>query len=180
MRIMRRGGPVLLGLLMVTLAEAATIVVGNAPTRVRLRVGAAGGTIDVVSFSLPASGVGSGTPVAGVVTASGVCAANNVLIDAEARATPANSRTATLSVDSSIALSSGADVIPFTEIEWTASGYAPITIPSGAFNGASGQVLASFQNSRRARQCHAFSFRNSQIFGAGTYVGRVTYTLTMP
>ncbi len=177
---MRRHAPILLGLLVVMTAEAATIVVGNAPTRVRLRVGATGGAIDVVTFSVPAGSVGNGTPVAGTVTASGVCAANNVLIDAEARATPADSRTATLSADSSMPLSSGADTIPFTEIEWTASGYAPITIPSGAFSGAAGQVLTSFQNSRRARQCHAFSFRNTQIFGAGTYIGRVTYTLTMP
>lgn len=177
---MKQRVPILCGIFVVAAAEAATIVVGDAPTRVRLRVGAAGATIDVVTFTVPAASVGNGVPVAGVVTASGLCAANNVLIDAEARATPANSRTATLSVDTSIPLTSGADSIPFTEIEWTASGFAPITIASGAFSATPGQVLTAFQNSRRARQCHAFVFRNTQIFAAGTYQGRATYTLTMP
>lgn len=171
---------ILCGVFVVAVAEAATIVVGNAPTRVRLRVGAAGGAIDVVTFTVPAAGVGNGVAILGTVAASGLCAANNVLIDAEARATPVNSRTATLSVDTSMPLTSGSGSIPFTEIEWTASGYAPITIASGAFSGTAGQVLTTFQNSRRARQCHAFAYRNTQVFGAGTYQGRATYTLTMP
>lgn len=162
-------------------AEASLVVVANAPTRVSLRVGSAGGVVDRVTFAVPAANVGNGTTVTGTVAASAGCGANQVLIDAEARAAPANSRTATLSVDTSTALTDGAgNSIPFNNIAWTSSGFAPTTIGSGTFAGAAGQTLATWQNSRRNRACLSFRYLNSQIFSAGTYDGRARFTVVMP
>lgn len=173
--------PAALFLLVPCASHASLVVVANAPTRVSLRVGSAGRTINRVVFTVPAANVGNGTAVTGTVAASAGCAANQILIDAEARATPANSRTATLSVDTSTAMSDGTgNTIPFSQIAWTSSGFAPTTIGAGTFSGASGQTLATWQNSRRNRACFEFRYLNSQIVSAGTYDGRARFTVVMP
>ncbi len=165
-------------------ATAITIVVGNTPTRVRLRVGSPGGQIDHVTFTIPAANVGNGVPIAGTVPGqggpAGSCPANTVFVAVEGRASPANSRTVTLAVDSSVPLSNGLDTVPFTQIDWISTGFPPVTIPSGTFSGGAGQVLVSFQNSRIAVQCLQFRYLNQNIVGAGIYNGRVVYGVTMP
>ncbi len=165
-------------------ATAITIVVGNTPTRVRLRVGSPGGQIDLVTFTIPAANVGNGVPIAGTVPGqgglAGFCPANTVYVEVEGRASPANSRTVTLAVDSTLPLSNGIETIPFTQIDWIATGFPPVSVPSGTFSGGAGQVLVSFQNSRVALQCLQFRYLNQNVVGAGTYNGRVVYGVTMP
>lgn len=171
-------------------AEAATVVIGNGASRLILRIGTANATVNLVSIAVPGANVGDGTPVVGTSgITSAPCAANLVYISAENRATPANSRTATLTVNSATPLTTGAFTIPFTQIDWlsTAPGggpnacfAAPVTIASGAFTGAAGQVMTSFLNSRRACVCKQFRYLNQNVVSAGTYTGRVTYTLAMP
>jgi len=165
-------------------APASLVVVSNGPTQARLRICSGGGTINRVDFTTTAANIATGVPITGTFAGTcggGTCPAGVVFIDAEVRAAPPNTRTATLSANSSVPMNDGlGNTISFTEISWAASGFAPVTIPSGTFSGGAGQVLATWNNSRRNRQCHTFSYANTNIYTAGNYDGRVTYTLTMP
>ncbi len=150
-------------------AYGVTVILGNRATpRIRIRVGAAGGTVSLVSFTVPAANVGDGTEVVDPST---------ILVRVVFRASPANSQTATLTADSSTPLNNGSgDTIAFTEIRWEAS---DPDIPSGQFTGGV-QTLMSFMNNRRIFNNHTFYYRNTQVYAAGTYNGRVTYTLSVP
>ncbi len=172
-------------------AGAATVVIGNGGGRLILQIGNTGGTINLVNFSVPGTSVGNGVAVtsSSVSPASPSCPGNTVLIDAQARSQNRSPRTATLSADSSAPLTSGASTIPFSQVGWTSSTpgggpsgclNAPTTIPSGTFSGAPGQPLVSFGTSRRACVCAQFRYLNQSVVSAGTYSGRVTYTLAMP
>ena len=172
-------------------ATAATVVIGNGGGRLILQVGSTGGTINQVNFSVPGASVGNGIAAlsSSVTPASPTCPANTVLIDAQARSTAGAPRTATLTANSSAPLTAGTFTIPFTQVSWSSSTpgggpngclNAPITIPSGTFNGSVGQALITFNTSRRACVCAQFSYLNQNVVSAGTYTGRVTYTLAMP
>jgi hypothetical protein len=90
---------------------------------------------------------------------------------------------ATLRVTSPASLTNAAgDTIPFNQISWTVSAPGsgnPNVIPAGTFNGAT-QTLATIPANTYIENCHTFSYANSAIRAAGTYNGRVTYTLTSP
>ncbi len=150
-------------------AYGVTIILADRATpRIRIRVGAPGGTASLVSFTVPAANVGDGTEVVDPTT---------ILVRVVFRASPANCCTATLTADSSTALNNGlGDTIPFTEIRWEAS---DPDIPSGQFTGGV-QTLMSFMNNRRIFNDHTFYYRNTQVYAAGTYDGTVTYTLSVP
>jgi hypothetical protein len=92
--------------------------------------------------------------------------------------------TARLQVSSPANLSSATgDVIPFTEISWTTSTLGgdatPNVIPAGTFTGGT-QVLTTIPANRYIENCHTFSYANTTPRAAGTYDGRVTYTLATP
>jgi hypothetical protein len=55
----------------------------------------------------------------------------------------------------------------------------PGVIPAGSFNGAT-QTLTAVRANTYIENCHSFSYANSALRAAGTYNGRVTYTLTSP
>lgn len=170
-----------------TCAEAVTVAIANGAAQIQLRVGATGGTISLVTFTVPAASAGNGTPVVGTTNAAAgsaqgasfpACAANNVRVWARARAPVSDTRTATLQVNSSGSVTSGANAIPFTDFDWiTSSGPE---IPSGAFSGSATQALMSFMNSREVGMCLQFRFLNSTIYPAGTYNGQLNFTLNMP
>lgn len=169
-------------------ASALTVVIGNAAPQIALRVGATGGTISVVNFAVAAATAGTGTPVLGTTAASAgsaqapnfgtACAANNVRIWARARSTLASPRTATLTVNSSGGIASGANTIPYTDFSWVSSGGTEI--PSGAFSGATSQPLLSFATSQEISVCLRFQFANTTIYPPGTYTGQLVYSLQMP
>lgn len=95
---------------------------------------------------------------------------------------PSGSSTAILSATSPANLvNSSGDTIPFTQIQWSSGGTgdATPTIPSNTFNGAT-QTLYSFASNTWAESCLNFSYINSKVVAAGTYTGRVTYTLSAP
>lgn len=137
----------------------------GAPAVVAVRVGQSAG-VSTVDIDVPVTNVGDGTPVPGNPP---------IFVGAVARhpftfPLPVF----TLSVDSSVPLSNGVNSIPFNEISWRS---AQGDIPSGTFNGSTSQVIlgpviAAFV----VTDTHTFSYANSQIYSAGTYVGRVTYT----
>lgn len=90
---------------------------------------------------------------------------------------------ATLSVLSPPNLvTTGGDTIPFTEISWSTSAQgsgAPNIIPAGSFNGGT-QTLTTIPGNTYYENCHSFRYANSAVRAAGTYTGRVTYTLSAP
>lgn len=90
---------------------------------------------------------------------------------------------ATLSVTSPPSLTNASgDTIPFSEISWSVAAPGsptPNVIPSGSFNGAQ-QTLATIPAGTYIENCHSFTYANSSARAAGTYDGRVTYTLTSP
>jgi hypothetical protein len=189
---MKRKALVLCSLVLAVLgARAATVSIANGPGRLILQIGSTAATINQVNISVPGASVGNGTAVASssVTPASPSCPANTVLIDAQARSQNNQPRTATLTADSSTPLASGGFTIPFSQVAWTSTTpgggpngclNAPITIPSGTFTGGAGQSLVSFGTAQRACVCAQFRYLNQGIVSAGTYTGRVTYTLAMP
>ncbi|HEX3098592.1 MAG TPA: hypothetical protein VHQ02_12795 [Usitatibacter sp.] len=189
---MKRPALALLCLALAVLAtRAATVSIANGPGLLTLQIGSGAATINQVNISVPGASVGNGTAVASasVTPADPTCPANSVLIDAQARSQNNKPRTATLTADSSTPLSSGGFTIPFSQVAWTSTTpgggpngclNAPITIPSGVFTGAAGQSLVSFGTAQRACVCAQFRYLNQSIVSAGTYTGRVTYTLAMP
>lgn len=74
------------------------------------------------------------------------------------------------------------NTIPFSQITWTSSGNGDTgaqPFPAGGFTGGT-QTLANFPVNTWRESCHSFSYGNDAVVAAGTYTGRVTYTLTVP
>ena len=141
-----------------------TFVAWKAAPEVSIQVGAQTG-VTTVTHDLPASQVGDDTPITGTP--------DDVLIEASAR--PAGF---IITVDSSTPLSNGTQTIPFTDISWTAK---KGNIPSGRFNGTSAQVLLQPNPSmQRVKDRFTFIYDNARVVPYGTYIGSVTYTVSVP
>jgi len=199
-----------LALLSSDLAQAFTANVTSGSPQLYLQVGAgafagtynSGGTpgrnptINTVQVTLAPNAVGSGTAQA--MTSNSAAATSNwdgyafcnppaeVYVGAAYRSNrhgAAAAATLTASVPSGLSNGSGAS-IPFSQISWTSSGNgdgasAIQPFPSGSF--APGhQTIGTIARNQWAESCHRFSYRNANIVPAGTYTGRVTYTLSAP
>ncbi len=176
------------------LALANLAVVLDAPTQIRLRIGATLATITTTSVTVAGGNVGTAaiqlmTAPAAARAGSSCATANFVFFNAEARATPAASRTATLTANSTAGMTCttpatcGTDVIPFTQINWIntpPAAYNPATIAAGTFTGGAAQTILVFQNSNQSQDCLRFRYLNQNIVRQGTYSGDVIYTLAMP
>jgi len=179
-------------------AQALSFNLGPSPTRqLHLQVGSGGnGTnslannpvIDRLSTSVPLANVGNG--VAQTFTTSNpntidpyppvalTCTGGSAVLVSIIARLPTGSGTATLQANSSIPLSNAAgDTISFTAVRWTATDAG---IPSGTFSGTAAQTLATVTTNNQIENCHTFSYTNARLVPAGTYTGRVTYTLSMP
>ncbi len=74
------------------------------------------------------------------------------------------------------------DTIPFSQISWTSAGNADAgaePFPAGSFSGTTLNVGSIGQN-QWAESCWTFSYKNTVVPAAGTYTGRVLYTLAAP
>lgn len=188
-------------------AAAFRATISSGPPSIYLQVGAgamtgtfaSGGTpganltVNSVSVTVPASGLGTGTqPMTtdSAVTTSpydgrAFCPATTppswVYVGGYYR-WPGNIADATLSVTSPTDLVSGTDTLPFSSISWISSGIgdATPTIPSGTFVGGTTQPLLTIARNRWFESCLQFRYANNDVFPAGTYRNRVTYTLTVP
>lgn len=188
-------------------ADAYTITITSGARAIYLQVGAGGYTgtyssggtpgnntrVTVVSVTVPAAAIGSGTaqamtsnsttsvsPIDGFVFCD---PPSEVYIGAWSRPGSGNgpNGTATLTVTTPANLTSGTDSIPFNQISWVMSGNGDsvFQFPNGAFNGGT-QVLATFPANTWKEQCMTFSYANSALPAAGVYKGRAVYTLSLP
>jgi hypothetical protein len=74
------------------------------------------------------------------------------------------------------------DTIPFSQISWTSGGNSDTgaePFPAGSFTGTT-QAVGSIAQNQWAESCWTFSYKNSIFPAAGTYTGRVLYTLSAP
>jgi hypothetical protein len=189
-------------------ARAFTVNIAAAnPKAIYLQVGAgtftggnynAGGTpgnnttINTVSVTVPAAQVGGGT----AQTMTTNSAAANSFYDGYVFCnTPGelyiggfyrnttNTGAATVTATSPSNLVNGTgDTIPFTQISWTSRGNGDAgaqPFPAGTFVGGV-QTIGTISRNQWAESCHTFSYANTSTRPAGTYTGRVTYTLSSP
>jgi hypothetical protein len=158
--------------------------------------GAAGtnGPINLVQVTVPTAQLGNGTALAMTSDSTqnislygdgnNTCPtpASQLMVGAGYRRN-SGAASATLTVSSPADLTSAAgDTIPFTQISWTVSAPGsgvPNVIPAGTFNGGT-QTLATVPGNTYLENCHTYSYANSAVRAAGTYNGRVTYTLSSP
>lgn len=152
------------------------------------------GPVNLVQVTVPAAQLGNGTdlPMTSDSTQSTslyadgytTCPtpASQVMVGAGYRRN-SGSANATLTVSSPTSLTNaGGDTIPFTEIRWTVAAPgsgAPNVIPAGTFNGGT-QTLATVPGNTYFENCHSYIYANNAVRAAGTYNGRVTYTLSSP
>jgi len=158
--------------------------------------GAAGtsGPVNLVQVTVPVAQLGNGTDLqmtsdstqSTSLYADGYTTcptpASQVMVGAGYRRN-SGAANATLTVSSPTSLVNAAgDTIPFTEISWTVSApgsSAPGIIPAGTFNGGT-QTLATVPGNTYYENCHTYIYANNAVRAAGTYNGRVTYTLSSP
>ena len=148
-------------------------------------------TVNLVSVTVPAAQVGSGTPLTmttnSTTTASFLDGFTFCTVPAQVYIggffrLPGNNGTATLTVNTPATLTTTGSSISFTKISWVSSGIGDTgvqAIPSGTFTGGT-QTLTTFPVNTWRESCHAFSYLNDQVVGSGTYTGRATYTLSAP
>jgi hypothetical protein len=148
-------------------------------------------TVNVVSVTVPAAQVGSGTAQA--MTSDSTAAISffdnfvvctppqQVYVGAFFRQPSTTANAASLQVSTPPALTSGPNSIAFTEISWTSTalGNPTADIPPGTFSGGT-QFLRSIGSNRWVENCLSFSYANTGLVPAGTFTGRATYTLTAP
>jgi hypothetical protein len=138
---------------------------------VYLEIGTVGAIVDQISFrvaTLPGAG-----PVRGESTGLyPVPVIGDGLLTAPG--------TATLTVNSANPLEDGrGNRIPFSEVYWTGAG----DIPGGQFAGSAQQIIfqqAAHRGRLKINGAMSFFYRNQNYYPAGTYTGRVIYTLTAP
>ena len=127
--------------------------------------------VDEVVFNFPpGTQTGDGTPVTGTP----------VIPFAFLGYSGRNQANYRINIDSSAGLTNvRGDRLPFSEFSWTTQDG---DIPAGQFNDSANQLLLDYRGrGRRMRgvvDYLTFSYNNTQIYPAGTYTGRVIYTIT--
>ena len=200
---------ILLALAAVADVQAFVVGISPAPRSLYLRVGdgdfsnrdfnsngtpRSGGTLNMVSVTVPAAQLLTGADQAMSSTSRltsdydgfAFCNTGQTYIGRYFRS-DTGSGNATLTALVTTPLTSGAGTIPFSQIRWTASGNASgggteggvQPIAANNFGDAS-KNIATFQRNTWNESCHNFFYSNDNIVAAGTYNGRITYTLTAP
>lgn len=148
--------------------------------------------INRVSVTVPAASLGAGSVAMttdSTVTASPYDGFSYCVVPAQVYIggffrTPGASANATLTVTSPVALvNAGGDTIPFNTVSWISGGNSEAvgtTIASGTFVGGSAQTLLSVTRNTWFESCLKFNYSNLLFVPAGTFTGRVSYTLTAP
>ena len=189
-------------------AQAYVVNLAPAPRAIYLQVGTGGavacggGTIagggvpsnsaviNEVSVTVPAANVGagvqamaSGSPVANSLYDNFVfCTLATQVYVAGFLRSPVAGAAGTLTATSPANLTSGALNLSFNQISWASGGNgdAVATIPSGTFVAGATQTIYTATQNTWFESCLSFSYANNTVVAAGTYTGRVTYTLSSP
>ena len=202
-----RWGVGLLLLLLASTANAFVVNINAGSRTIYLRVGdgsfngiynsggtpANNSTINLVSVSVPTAALGNG--VEQVMTSNGTITTSHydgyafcnvpaqVYIGGFHRRPGGNSTAVLTATAPANLVDEDGDTIPFSQISWTSSGNGDGTnaqpFPAGTFTGGA-QTLANFPSNTWRESCHTFRYGNDNVVAAGTYRGRVTYTLTAP
>ncbi|GAC1377009.1 MAG: hypothetical protein NVS3B3_17180 [Aquirhabdus sp.] len=190
-------------MILATDSRAFIVTINSGPRAVYLRVGdgvasgtfsgggtvASGGAISLVQVSVAAAQVGNSTlqPMSGNGRLTSdwdnyaFCNAGQVYIGGFYRNT-SGTAIAPLQVNTVTPLNNGSgNTIPFSQISWTMSGNndASNPIANGNFNDGT-QTLVNISRNQWIESCFTFSYKNMTTPPAGTYTGRVIYTLTAP
>lgn len=172
-------------------AQAFVVNINNGSRQLYFRVGDPGTGINTISVSVPAGVLGNG--VAQQMRSDAVetdseydgfafCnLPNEVYVGGYYRRPGNGGGNATLTIDPPADLTStGGTTIPFSAVSWTSSGNGDSgaqPFPAGSFSGAS---TISFPANTWRESCHSFKYANTAVVAAGTYTGRVRYTLSAP
>jgi hypothetical protein len=147
-------------------------------------------TINTVSVTIPAASIGAGsvamttnsTVTKSPYDAFTFCSVPSQVYIGGYYRTPGTAANATLTVSSPSNLVSGSDNLSFNTISWVSGGNgdATPTVPSGTFVAGTAQTLLSVARNTWFESCMQFNYANATVVPAGTFTGRVTYTLTSP
>lgn len=187
-------------------AHAYVVNIGSSPKAIYLRVGnGAVGTrylnnggnpgnssvVNVVSVAVTAPALGTGpqpmltnaTQMTSSYDGFVFCNANEIYIGGFNRGTGKVGRlTATAPVNLTDA--STGQTIAFSQISWTSSGNGDGAntqpVLAGTFSGGVQTLATNFAENTWRESCHKFSYANNAVVAAGTYTGRVVYTLSAP
>lgn len=155
-----------------------------------------GGGINIVSVNVPVAALGNGTnlPMTSNATQASSSYDGYVFCNLPSQVyvggfnrggTLGGGGNSTLTVTAPINLvNANNNTIPFTQISWTSSGNGDTGTPAqpflaGSFSGGL-QTVGNFPVNTWRESCHTFSYGNDNFVAAGTYRGRVTYTLSVP
>ncbi|MBS0578282.1 MAG: hypothetical protein JSR36_03360 [Proteobacteria bacterium] len=154
-------------------------------------------TVNKVSVTVPANVLGNGTAQAMTTDST---AANSFYDGYTYCNVPAqlyiggfyrntNNGGGSVSVTATVPLSlvnAAGDKLPFSSISWTTGGNGPLgdstgqPFTAGTFTAGGVQTVGTIAVNHWAESCWTFSFANNTVSPAGTYTGRVLYTLTAP
>lgn len=152
------------------------------------------GIVNTVEVSVPFAQLGNGTAlqmssdssqsVSRLGDGNVTCPtpASQVMVGAGFRRNSGNASATLTVVSPANLINASGDTIPIDQISWTVSAPGspvPNVIAGGTFNGGS-LLLATVPGNTYYENCHTFSYANSAVRAAGTYNGRVTYTLAAP
>ena len=131
--------------------------------------------VDEVTFTFPGGVLpGDGTPIVGTPVIP------VAVIGFSTLGRPSRT-TYIVTMNSSAPLTNGnGDTLPFDQISWTTQDG---DIPGGTFDQGAAQTLLSLnRRGRRARgvvDYLTFTYSNTSVYAAGTYTGRVVYTIAL-
>ena len=156
---------------------------------------AANTTVNTVSVTVPATSMGSGTPLTMTTDSAATKSLldgyvfcnlpNELYIGGFYRTAGGNTAAALVvaNVPANLTDASG-DTIPFSQIRWTSSGNGdgtnPQPFPAATFTAGATQNVGAIASNQWAESCLTFSYLNTKVPHAGTYSGVVTYTMSSP
>ncbi len=152
------------------------------------------GTINLVSTTVAATALGNGSPQTMTTNSSAVnsyfdgfpfCSVPSQLYIGGFYRTAGGATaaaTVTATVPGALVNPAGGS-IPFSQISWTSSGNADSgsePFPAGSFLAGGTQTVGAMASNTWNESCWSFTYANSVVPAAGTFTGRVTFTLSAP
>lgn len=174
--------------------QAQTITLAGPGHQIGIAVGASGASQSTITFNLSSPPPAIGTKVQGVVNPGAGASIPIEIAYFRRFGGLSYNATITLTAQPTAAypngLTSGANVVPWTEFSWTVAGTAKSGSTTVGISPSDGSFPASFPTPTLMsltcaanRFCYVqadytFFYNNSAVYAAGTYSGTMTYTVT--